>query len=116
MRARNPDVSLIGAALFAGAAAWTLQQQGGYIAASWVCGAAAGRPVWSLTAAALILLALGCWLTWRPLRRLLAGDARTDAAQPHRFLGLVALMAAALFLFAILLQAGAVLFLPGCLG
>jgi hypothetical protein len=115
MKVRNPGISLVGAALFAGAAAWTLQQQGGYIAASWVCGPAAGRPVWSLTVAALILLAMGCWFSWRPLRLLLAGDAR-PAAQPYRFLGLVALMAAALFLFAILLQAGAALFLPGCLG
>jgi hypothetical protein len=36
--------------------------------------------------------------------------------RPRRFLGLVAVMAALLFLFAIILQAAAAFFLPGCVG
>jgi hypothetical protein len=117
MTTRASNLSLAGAALFAGAAAWALQQQGGYIAVSWVCGPAASRPVWLLTAGALILLAVGTWLNWRALRPLLMVDSETsDLKRPRRLLGLVGLMGALLFLFTILLQAGAAFFLPGCVG
>lgn len=114
---KRVGISLVGAALFAGAAAWTLQQQAGYIAVSWICGSSARAPVWVLTVAALVLLTAGVWLTWRPWRPLLtAGSEGSDFLRPRRFLGLVALMAAALFLFTILLQASAAMFLPGCVG
>jgi hypothetical protein len=114
----TPFVTHVAAAgLFAGAAAWALHQQGGYSIASWVCGAAAG-PIWSVTIFALILLLAGGWLSWRALRLLAAdGGAFAGARQrPRHFLALIGVMATLLFLFAILLQAGAVLFLPGCTG
>ena len=118
MRERAIAIHLAGAALFAGAAAWALQQQGGYIVASWVCGQAAALPLWLLSFAAFILLAGGGWLSWQALRPFL-NDIQvndSDVWRPRRFLSLVALMAALLFLFTILMQAGAALFLPGCVG
>jgi hypothetical protein len=118
MTARTLGIRLAGAALFAGAAAWTLQQQAGYVAVSWVCGPAAAGPVWLLTAVAVLLLAVGGWVSWQGLRSLIGdgGVEASDLLRPRRFLSLVALMAGLLFLFTILLQAGAALFLPGCVG
>jgi hypothetical protein len=108
---------LAGAALFAGAVAWALQQQGGYIAVSWFCGPAASRPVWLLTGAALVLLGFGTWLTCRALLLLVVRDSEaSDLVRPRHLLGLIALMGALLFLFTILLQAAAAFFLPGCIG
>jgi hypothetical protein len=118
MSERTIAIHLAGTALFAGAAAWALQQQGGYIVASWLCGNAATVPVWLLTFTAFVLLAGGGWLSWQALRPLLS-DIRVNASdlwRPRRFLSLVALMAALLFLFTILMQAAAALFLPGCVG
>ena len=117
MIARSNGI-LASAALFAGAAAWALQQQGGYVAASWLCGDL-GRPaVWLFTLLALLLLAVGSWISWGTLRPLLY-DRRTeesDISRPRRFLSLVALLVALLFLFAIAMQAAAAFFLPGCVG
>jgi hypothetical protein len=118
MTAQTLGIRVAGAALFAGAAAWTLQQQAGYVAVSWVCGSSATVPVWMLTALAIALLAIGGWVSWQALRPLL-GNALvegSDVLRPRRFLSVVALMAALLFFFTILLQAGAALFLPGCIG
>jgi hypothetical protein len=117
MRTAPIVTHIAGAGLFAGAAAWTLHQQGGYSIASWVCGGAAG-PVWSVTILALVLVLGGGWFSWRALRLLAAdGGAFAGARQrPRHFLALIGVMAAFLFLFAIFLQAGAVLFLPGCTG
>jgi hypothetical protein len=118
MKERAIAMHLAGAALFAGAAAWALQQQVGYIAASWICGAGVRQPAWFLTAGSLVLLLAGGWVSWEALKPLL-NDGRTedsDLWRPRRFLIWVALMASLLFLFAILLQAAAVFFLPGCLG
>jgi hypothetical protein len=117
MTGRASTLSIAGAALFASAAAWALQQQGGYIVVSWVCGPAASRPVWLLTAVALMLLAVGTWLSWRAMLFLAAGDNEaSDLLRPRRLLALIGLMAALLFLFTILLQAVAAFFLPGCVG
>ena len=114
---QRAGISMVGAALFAGAGAWTLQQQAGYVTVSWVCGPAASGPVWLITAAAVVFLVLGTWFTWRPLRLLLTSDSEDSGRlRPRRFLGLIAIMAAALFLFTILLRASAALLLPGCLG
>ena len=118
MKAPALGIRLAGTALFAGAAAWTLQQQAGYVAASWRCGPAAAGPVWILTAVAALILVLGGWLSWQALRPLLREHAvqAADALRPRVFLGIVALMGALLFFFTILLQAAAAFFLPGCVG
>ena len=118
MTMRLSPVHLAGAALFAGAGAWALQQQAGYVAVSWICGGGAKGPVFLLTGAALLLLAVGGWASWRALRLLFASDQTegSDRLRPRRFLGLVAVMAAQLFLFTILLQAAAAFYLPGCVG
>ena len=75
-------------------------------------------PIWLLTAIAFIVLASGGWLSWQGLRPILLDDGVDNSAvwRPRRFISLVALMAALLFLFAILMQAAAALFLPGCVG
>ena len=117
MKERAIGIHLASAALFAGAAAWTLQQQAGYVIASWSCRFDIA-PIWALTAAAFVLLAVGGWLSWQALRPLVS-DIRvneSDVWRPRRFISLVSLMAALLFLFAILMQAAAALFLPGCVG
>jgi len=118
MTGRATSIHLSGAALFAGAAAWTLQQQGGYVAASWMCGNLGKPAVWLFTLVALLVLVAGTWLSWRSLRPLLH-DSRTDESdiwRPRRFLSLVSLLVALLFLFAVLMQAAAAFFLPGCVG
>ena len=117
MIARSSGI-LASAALFAGAAAWALQQQGGYVAASWLCGNL-GRPaVWLFTLLAVALLVAGAWLSWATLRPLLydSGTEESDSGRPRRFLSLVSLMVALLFLFAVLMQGAAAFFLPGCVG
>ena len=117
MKERAIGIHLASAALFAGAAAWTVQQQGGFIIASWMCHYDVG-PIWLLTAIAFVLLLGGGWLSWQALGPLLS-DVRIDSSdvwRPRRFISLVALLTALLFLFAILMQAGAALFLPGCVG
>lgn len=117
MKERAIGIHLAGAALFAGAAAWTLQQLEGFVIASWVCQYDLG-PIWFLTSMAFIILIAGSWFSWQALRPLLS-DVRVDNSdlwRPRRFMSLVALMGALLFLFAILMQAAAALFLPGCVG
>jgi ABC-type nickel/cobalt efflux system permease component RcnA len=109
-------VHVAGAGLFAGAAAWAMHQQAGYIIAAWACGTAT-RNLWLVGAAALILLTMGAWLSWRALQSLAIDHANNiDSLRPRTFLALIGLMAAPLFLFAVFLQAGAPLFLPGCIG
>jgi hypothetical protein len=106
--------SLAGAGLFAGVAAWGVHQEAGIVMASWACQSAA-RGIWLSGAAALIVLLLGALLSglaWRAA----PDDESGHAARPRHFLAIVALMGAALFLFAIGLQVAAPLFLPGCIG
>jgi hypothetical protein len=108
-------VHVAGAGLFAGAAAWAMHQQGGYIIAAWACGTAT-RNLWLVGAAALILLTVGAWLSWRALQSSAIDHANnTDSLRPRTFLALIGLLAALLFLFAVFLQASATLFLPGCI-
>ena len=108
------SASMAGAALFAGAGAWALQQQAGYVGVSWFCGDVTG-PVSLLTLVAVLLLLTGAYLSLGALRPRLP-DNRTDIGRPRRFLALVGLMSVLLFLFAILMQAAASFFLPGCVG
>ena len=103
--------SLTGAGLFAGAAAWALHQQVGYILATWACDDAAAG-VWISAAITMFVLLAGAILSFAAI-----GQFRyAGAPQPRGFLALVSLMAAALFLFALALQTAAALFLPGCIG
>jgi hypothetical protein len=106
--------SLAGAGLFAGVVAWALLQQAGIVMASWACQSAA-RGIWLSGAAALIVLLLGALASALALRAA-PDDASGHAPRPRHFLAIVALMGAALFLFAIALQVAAPLFLPGCIG
>ena len=105
-----PPVAAAG--LFTGAAAWALQQQASYVLASIAC-ASGQTALWGVGALALLLLAAGFALSlfayWR-LRK----DPRQDDGRPSRFLAQVGIMAAALFLFAIVLQIAAFFFLPVC--
>jgi hypothetical protein len=103
---------LSAAGLFAGAAAWAMHQQVGYIEASWACGRTAAPVIWLTGAVATVVLLTGTLLSALALRRAGLGEGE----RPHRFMATVSLMAAALFLFALALQAVAALFLPGCIG
>lgn len=107
--------SLAGAGLFTGACAWALHQQVGYILASWACHEAAGA-IWLSGAVAVILLLGGAVLSGQGWRAACADRAPEEPARPRRFIATVALMASALFLFAMLLQIAAAFFLPGCVG
>jgi hypothetical protein len=104
---------LTGIALFSGAAAWALHQQFSYIVASWICSDGA-TVMWTMTGLAVALLSVGGFLSLKALRDSLG--FQLDRTRPRHFLATVALLAAVLFLFAIFLQASAVLFLPGCTG
>ena len=106
---------LTAAALFAGAAAWAFHQQTGYVIAAFACGGG-HLSIWAVTALALVVLGAGALASFAALR---GGAGEPEAAaggQPRRFLAMVGLMAAGLFLFAILLQAAAALILPPCMG
>ncbi|MBV9992351.1 MAG: hypothetical protein JOZ72_13800 [Alphaproteobacteria bacterium] len=99
---------LAGAALFASVAAWALHQQAGYIMAAWSC-AHASEGIWLSGALALLLLLAGAAISWIAFKR-----SRADGLEARHFLAGVALMAAAIFCFALLLQIAAPFFLPGC--
>jgi hypothetical protein len=103
---------LAGMSLFTAATAWTLQQTAGYVVASWRC-FYDQLPIWLLTGMALLLIGAGVWASAQVFGH---GFDQSDMSRPRHFLGVVALMAAPLFLFAILLQAAAALYLPGCVG
>ncbi len=105
---RSIVLRMAAVALFASAAAWSLHQQAGYIVASWSC-AHAPEGVWVSGAIALVLLLSGSWISWRAFVRTGAED------RPRHFLAAVALMGAAVFGFALLLQIAAPFFLPGCI-
>jgi hypothetical protein len=105
--------SVAGAGLFAGAAAWAIHQQAGIIIASWSCDKAA-QGIWISGFLAVILLLGGAALSAMALRS--ARALPLDTGRPRRFLAAIALMASALFLFALALQVAASFFLPGCAG
>lgn len=114
MRAGRIIAALAGAGLFAGAAAWAVHQQAGYIISTRLCQSA--EP-WSavLTAGVLVLLAGGAAISWLALRRRpQSGRGAADTVRPRRFMATVSLMGAALFGFAIALQASAHLFIAPC--
>jgi hypothetical protein len=100
------------AALFAGALAWAVHQQTGYLIASWACERPA-QAIWLTGVVALLMLVGGAALSIIALRRLSGG---TEGNRPRRFLAQVSIMMALVFLFALALQAAAALFLPGCVG
>lgn len=94
--------------LFVAAAAWAAHQQIGYIAASFLCSGTATF-FWVVTFVAVLLLLAGL------AAALLSARGRGEDG-PRRFLLSISVLASALFLFAILLQATALWFLPGCAG
>lgn len=104
--------SFAGAGLFAGAFAWALHQQSGYVLASMVC-SRRSFTIWAVSALAVVLLVCGALVSWRALRQNM-GAEDVQLARPRRFMASIGLMACLLFLFAILLQASALLFLPSC--
>jgi hypothetical protein len=102
--------------LFVASASWALHQQIEYIFASLVC--SHGKPLmWSVTVFLLALLAAAAVITLRlPRWEATAEHDPDDISRPRRFLASMSLLAVLLFLFAIFLQASAMLFLPNCVG
>jgi hypothetical protein len=100
--------------LFAGALAWAFQQQASYVVASVSC-ANGQRNLWIVAALALLLLAAGFALSASAIRAFPDAGSEESGGRPRRFLAQVGIMAAAVFLFALLLQIAAFFFLPVCL-
>ncbi len=105
---------IAGSGLFAGAVALAIHQQGSYVIASTICGRA-HLPQALLTAFSVGILVLAGLVSWRRFRRSAPALAEEHNGS-RRFLAVVAALCAALFLFAVLLQASAALFLPACVG
>jgi divalent metal cation (Fe/Co/Zn/Cd) transporter len=68
-----------------------------------------GRADIAVGIAALLLIALGAWLSWSALR------AHPDPESPRRFVAHMSLMAAVLFAIMVAWQTMAGVILPGCL-
>jgi cytochrome b subunit of formate dehydrogenase len=118
MKAARITAHLAGAGLFAGATAWALHQQTEYVIAAMVCNSGAILPMWTISAAALLILVTGAILSWLAIRSFAAEKQieAHDRFRARRFLASVAMMGALLFLFALVLQIAAVLYLPVCTG
>jgi hypothetical protein len=107
---------LTAAAMFASAAAWALQQQVGYMLAAFACHRG-NVLIWGVSVVVLVIFTAGMLVSWRGLRQE-GGASGTDSLEegrPRGFLAFVSLMLGAIFLFAILLQAAAAVFLPACM-
>jgi hypothetical protein len=107
--------SLAGVGLFTAVAAWALHQQAGYLLASWACEKAA-IGIWISGLLAVLLLLAGAILSSLSFKRTQRGSLPQTAPRPRWFMAIIALMASALFLFALILQMAAPFFLPGCVG
>lgn len=95
--------------LFAGAAAWAVQHQVGADANAWDCRSAGAGLVIGLGIACALATAAGGWISWR------AGEPdEADLAQNRRFARAVGVLAAGVFLLAILLQSLAGVLVPAC--
>jgi quinol-cytochrome oxidoreductase complex cytochrome b subunit len=104
------------AGLFAGAAALALHQQGDFVIASTLCGREYVAFVLSTLVSTGVLIFAGV-VSWHDFRRSRPNSTENrETGLPRQFLALVATLSAVLFLFAVLLQASAVLFLPACVG
>jgi hypothetical protein len=107
-----------GAGLFGGGLALSLNQQLNFFIASWACEKNADAIAWSTICAVALLLA-SATLSWLAVRRIGSlGSAAEfqDNLRSRRFLAQVSLMGAALFLFAVAIQAAAAALLPECVG
>ena len=114
MKATTGSALLAAAGLLVGAVAWSLHQQISYVAASWMCGSDT-VPMLIFFGLATALLIGGAWLSRRARSSLSTDDHETgESGRPRHFLVAVSFLGAALFFFAISLQAGAAFFLPGC--
>jgi hypothetical protein len=118
MKAARITAHLAGAGLFAGAVAWALHQQIQYVLAALFCGRPSPASLWMVSAVAIAIVLFGTVLSWLTIRAF-AGETQDETGdyyRPRRFLAIVAFMAAALFLFAIMLQLAATFYLPLCTG
>ncbi|HEX3429486.1 MAG TPA: hypothetical protein VHT03_01255 [Rhizomicrobium sp.] len=118
MKPARVTAHLAGAGLFAGGIAWALHQQLQYVLAAMFCGHSRPSPLWSVSVAAVVIVAVGAALSWLAVRSFAAEKEAEaeDAFRARRFVAKVAIMGALLFLFAIMLQAAAIFYLPLCTG
>jgi hypothetical protein len=96
------------AGLFLGAAAWALHHQVGSDANVWSCVQADGGFVIMTGAVCLGLVVIGGLISWQ-------ARAPDPASQYHRFARAVGLLAAGIFVLAILFQTLAGAIVPACL-
>jgi hypothetical protein len=118
MRAARITVHIAGAGMFAGAVAWALHQQVQYVLAALLCGRPSPAPMWIASAAGIAIVLVGAALSCLTIRiATREKDAEVqDGLRARRFFATVSIMAAALFLFAIVLQLAATFYLPMCTG
>lgn len=96
------------AGLFLGAAAWALHHQIGADANMWSCVQANGGFVITTGLVCLVLALIGGLVSWQ-------AAAADPGSQYHRFARAVGLLAAGVFLLAILFQTLAGAIVPACL-
>lgn len=95
---------------------WAVQMQLNYWLLRGACARAsnAGLYVTSVIAVVLVCIAgLGCWLAWRRLRQLWPSAYRDDDVR-NRFLAVLGLLMAGMFLLAIIAQAVATIVFDPC--
>ncbi|HEY8573017.1 hypothetical protein [Phenylobacterium sp.] len=100
------------AGTFLGAVAWFGHNQVSH-AVYWNCDAAGPLLTAGTALLAIAVAALGGWISWNA-RPAPAPPESTDRREGHTFSGLVSTGAAALFIFAILLQGLSGFIVPGC--
>jgi hypothetical protein len=118
MKASRITAHVAGAGLFTGAAAWGFHQQLQYVLAALLCRNDAIARMWIVSAIALLIVILGGLLSWAAIRSFASetGFEAQDGLRARHFMAGVGTMGALIFLFAVVLQAIALLFLPVCTG
>jgi hypothetical protein len=102
------------AGLWIGPAVWVISFQARYSLVPWTC--AGPLPlIHVVTVAAALIVGGSGYLSWLAWASSSEGAADSSGAgQPHRFVALIGVAAAALFTFLILLQGSAAFVLAGC--
>jgi hypothetical protein len=118
MKASRITAHIAGAGLFAGAVGWGFHQQLQYVLAALLCRNDAIARLWIVSAVAFLTVVVGGILSWAAARVLAAEQnyEGRDALRARHFMAGVGIMGALIFLFAVALQAAALLFLPVCTG
>lgn len=111
MTTKSAVRSLVGIGIFAGAFAWMLHQLTAYVIASMVC-TQRHYAIWGISLLCFGLIAAGSAISWNAVRQ--TQEREGAVSQTRMFIASIAIMACLLFVFAITLQASALLIIPSC--